>query len=741
MGVVYKARQIKDGRVVALKMMRAADAAGGIELARFRREMKAVSLLQHTNVISICDIGESEGRPYFAMEFAEGGSLAQKLRGEGQPDRWAAELVEVLARAVHAAHQKGIIHRDLKPLNVLLMADGTPKVADFGLAKQVEGESLGTPSGAILGTPAYMAPEQAAGKVRDVGPAADVYALGAILYEVLTGRPPFKGETALETLQKVQSVEPVPPRQVRAAVSRDLNTICLKCLNKEPGKRYLSAEALADDLRRFLDYRPIKARPTPRWERVYKWTRRHPVVSSLTGAALLLLVAAAIGGLWYWDRYQRVKVEYYANIVKRRGVPEGVGRVEEEAARHRHLTYKVYSRAGRVEAVEIINGAQELATDHPVRPLLAQPDRPQPECRYEYQYDHQGKPIEERALDRSGRRVWALHYTQETTGYFTDPRGFIRPRTGSGAAYVSLVWSEEGWESEIRYLDRDGKPQPSAEGSFGERRQFDSRGLVVERTNLGYDGRATPHRQGWTTACSAYDSQGNKTEEAYLDAAGKPALHKDGYARITRAYDDWGNQRETAYFDGDGRPALCREGYAREAILHDPQGNRVEWAWFDRDGKPTLHEAGYARTTAEFDTHGNRVGWACFDVEGRPTVDRYGCARTTAAYDRGNQVEWACWDAAGQLAWHTDGYARQMSTYDEAGNWTERAWFGVDGRPVATKAGMARMTQQFDDQGNLVAWAFFGPDGKPALHQNGFARATRTYDERGNCTCERQLSW
>jgi serine/threonine protein kinase len=257
-----------------------------------------VARLRHANVVQIHEVGEHDGCPFLALEYLDGGSLADKLQGTPLPAREAARLVETLAQAVHAAHEKGVVHRDLKPANVLLTADGTPKVTDFGLAKRLDGVSLHTQSGAVLGTPAYMAPEQAEGKT--VGPAADVHALGAILYELLTGRPPFVAENALDTLLRVRLEEPVPPSVLQPKTPRDLATICLKCLRKVPVQRYASALDLADDLARFLKGEPIRARPVGRWERARKWCRRHPAVAALTAAVLLVTAVGFALVTWKW---------------------------------------------------------------------------------------------------------------------------------------------------------------------------------------------------------------------------------------------------------------------------------------------------------------------------------------------------------------------------------------------------------------------------------------------------------
>ncbi len=304
MGQVYRARHLGLGRIVALKLL-AGDADDSL-LSRFREETLAVARLQHPNIAQLYESGTAKGRPYFAQEFLEGGSLAEKLAGKPQPPDEAAALLETVARAVHHSHSEGILHRDLKPGNILLAADGTPKVADFGLAKplpatdvdtRTEARSALTRTGEVLGTPNYMSPEQASGVVSRLGPGTDVYALGAVLYEMLTGRPPFQAPDILQTLLMVLTFDPVPPRVLQPRVPRDLETICLKCLEKEPARRYASAAGLADDLRRFLAAEPILARPLGPFGRAAKWGRRRPAAAALVGVSgvlLLVLVAAAV---------------------------------------------------------------------------------------------------------------------------------------------------------------------------------------------------------------------------------------------------------------------------------------------------------------------------------------------------------------------------------------------------------------------------------------------------------------
>jgi WD40 repeat protein len=300
MGVVYRARQTQLGRVVALKMTCRGQAAA--ELARFRVEAEASARLSHPNIVQVFEVGEHDGTPFVALEYCGGGSLAERLRGTTLRPAEAATVVAALARAMQAAHQQNVIHRDLKPANVLLAGGDpetplerlTPKVSDFGLARKLDDPGL-TQSGVIMGTPSYMAPEQARGQSREVGPAADVYALGAVLYECLTGRPPFRAATPLETLAQVLETDPVPPRELNPAVPRDLETVALKCLRKEPQKRYADAQALADDLGRYLDGQPIHARPVGVAERTLKWVRRNSLVAALTAAvAVALLLGAGV---------------------------------------------------------------------------------------------------------------------------------------------------------------------------------------------------------------------------------------------------------------------------------------------------------------------------------------------------------------------------------------------------------------------------------------------------------------
>lgn len=394
MGIVLKAKQISLGRIVAIKQIVAGAAASDEDLARFKNEAATVAQLQHPNIVQIYEVGAAHGRPFLVLEFVEGGSLADRLGGTPFPDRQAAELTATLARAVFAVHQKGILHRDLKPHNVLLqfanadmaanqfsapdspsaiynLKSAIPKITDFGLAKDLErrtethGPSL-TETGVVVGTPSYMAPEQAAGRTKEIGPPADIYALGTILYEMLTGRPPFRGATAMETIGQVLSEEAISPRRLRRELPRDLETICMKCLQKEPHRRYGTALELAEDIDRFLAGDPIRARPVSHFERAWRWCRRKPALAGVT-AALCVAAVSAVVVFFFWlradDDRRRQALEF--SLTKKQAVLR-----ERETRRNRAETQQSLAlgelRVGRFEsALKFLREAWDAVQDEP----------------------------------------------------------------------------------------------------------------------------------------------------------------------------------------------------------------------------------------------------------------------------------------------------------------------------------------------------------------------------------------
>jgi tetratricopeptide (TPR) repeat protein/tRNA A-37 threonylcarbamoyl transferase component Bud32 len=319
MGIVYKARHLTLNRVVALKMIRSAHLATEKELQRFRAEAEAAASLDHQHIVPVYEVGERDGQHFFSMKLIEGGSLASRMSDVAKDQKTAVRLLATVALAVHHAHQRGILHRDLKPSNILIDEQGRPYISDFGLAKRFEYDSNLTLSAAVIGTPSYMAPEVAAGGARQVTVAADVYGLGAILYEIITGHPPFQADTRLETLRQVQEQQ---PSLANSKVSRDLETICLKCLSKDPQQRYGSAQTLAEDLERWLAGEPIRARRTSLAGRLWRWSRRRPAIAALLGVIFLALVSLGIGGLWHNARLGRALADARQENARAQAVTE-----------------------------------------------------------------------------------------------------------------------------------------------------------------------------------------------------------------------------------------------------------------------------------------------------------------------------------------------------------------------------------------------------------------------------------
>lgn len=430
MGVVYLARQLGLNRLVAIKMILAGEHADAENLARFRTEVEAVARLQHPHVVQIHDVGSQGALAYYTMEYVDGGSLHRYLEGKPLPFRLAAEITVRLARAVQVAHDHGIVHRDLKPGNILLAGLGeakarrpgggnlplpeylpelTPKIADFGLAKREGDDSHLTRTGLVVGTPSYLAPEQARGDHRQSGPGIDIYALGSILYEMLTGRPPFQSDMPMDTLMRVIKDEPIPPRQVAPALPRDLDTICLKCLQKEPAQRYASARELADDLQRFLDDQPIHARPASLLERGTKWCKRHPAVAALGTALAILTIVSFLAVLNLWQQ-----AAYLA---------ANESRARHEADRDRQRAVEAFNQARELLYVNLLASAERAwLTFDPAQAKRLLADCPSEQRHWEWDYLRRRIEGSWRNLDLPGHQSGGLRFAPNSAQLYSIGR-------------------------------------------------------------------------------------------------------------------------------------------------------------------------------------------------------------------------------------------------------------------------------------------------------------------------------
>lgn len=695
MGVVYRAVQLGLNRTVALKMVLAGAYADATQRTRFRGEAEAIAQLQHPGIVQIYEIGEFEGIPFYSLELVEGGNLAQKLQGKPFPPREAAQLVATLAQAVHAAHQKGIIHRDLKPANILLTSDGQPKITDFGLAKSLEMPTPHTADGAIVGTPCYMAPEQATGRIDQVGPATDVYSLGVILYEMLAGKPPFQGASMLDTLEQVRHQEPRVLHQLQKSVPRDLETICLKCLEKDPQRRYATAAGLAEDLQRYLTDQPILARKTPLLERSRKWGRRHPTATATLTLTGFLLLAVGLLAWWIYATYYQLTVQYHSTIVRRWGTWEGTSPLTMEDVKHRSYSFKLTVRGGRVEWCDIVDGRGRVSAAHPLRILLDGLDGPTTGwriARIEFRRNDQGRVVEERLYDRSGHLVWIFHYTTDSMGHFTDAHGLPRARAGSGASYVEFRRNEQGFEEEIFFLDAKGERKPAADGSFGVRMEISPKGLRLSQTCLGKDGQPMRHRSGFTIITNEYDDRGLPIAMAYWDKERQPVRYRGTYHRVVYERDEWGNEIGQSYFDPEGKPMLHPLGFARMRKEYDPMGHNDRIEYLDLQGKLVMTKEGHAKVIRDYDERGDCVFELSYDAKGEPVINERGYHRKVMRYDPGGYPVEESYEGLNHLpVLNKFGYARRLLTPGPQEYVLDGQYFDLQDRPLAVETRIATM--------------------------------------------------
>lgn len=708
MGVVYRARQTKLNRIVGLKML--TGHYGPHELTRFLAEAETAAGLHHTNIVQIYEVGETDGAPFFSMEYIESGSLADRLRSGPMEEREAARLLISVARALHFAHRNGIVHRDMKPANILLDPEGVPKVADFGIAKRLTANSALTLSGAVIGTPTYMAPEQAKGTSRDVGAAADVYSLGAILYEMLAGRPPFlpeDSETALTV--RVITEDAVSPAFYRPGISRDLETICLKCLEKVPRDRYESAAAFAEDLRRFLEDESILARPPTTVVRTIKWIRRHPW-RFVSRAALGL--AAITGAVWLyqWEFYQRPRLEYAAAVEFVNGGLDSAIRLTKEQTGRRPASLRLTRRGrrGPITLVEVLNPRGYPAQLRPVLlgeaiPIYiegvtgAQPnaEKAAESCAVELTYDGR-QAREATARDRNGSILWRVLYdraassdgTGKARAHYVNVRGFDTPQA-SGASHMEFERDSAGRDVIVRFFNGAGQATPNGEGVYGYKFVRNNAGQLMEATNLDAQGKPMANRVGTITLAFTWDEKGRLVRTENRNAEGK-LFANDGIASDAVEYDERDNVRKVSLLGLDGQWPR-RHGWVVQEIVSNDFGEIVGRKYFKLDSEGKLTRAGEwsaaydafgypgeikatgehtSRWAMRHDERGNLIEETTLDAEGRPMLNDKGYAIRRRSYKFGPEgIYWEerYFDAAGAKTFGTGGYHLLTNFFDSGG--------------------------------------------------------------------------
>jgi WD40 repeat protein/Flp pilus assembly protein TadD len=638
MGVVYLARQADVDRVVALKML-LSGGPGEADLARFRREAQTLGRLQHPNIVAIYEVGEHQGRPFFSLEFCPGGNLAHRLGGAPLPPREAAELVRRLASAVQAAHDADVVHRDLKPANILLAADETPKIGDFGLARKLD-EAGTTRTGDVIGTPSYMAPEQAAGQ-KNVGPAADVYALGAILYECLTARPPFKAATVFDTLMQVVGEEPAAVRQLNPQVPGDLETICGRCLRKEPERRYPSARELADELQRFLAGEPIRARPVSAGEWVWKWARRRPAVAGLSAALALLLPLALAVSLTLWR-------SAVAEAVRARSAEEGVrkekGRAEKQWTRAEGL---LHARQVRSAQREWQAGNMGVAWEH----LNA--------CRWDY-----------RGLEH--RYLYTLFHRNQAT---------LRGHTGR---VWSVAISADG--TRIVSGSADGTLRLWDSGTGQELLVLRGHRAAVRSVAFTPDGRRIVSGSEDGTVKVWHSGTG---KELCTCNGSSGAVHCVAVSPVGDRLVSISRNGTIKVWDIVGRPLLTLQGdmATRNNLAISPDGTRI--ASGNWNGSVKVWDAGTGRLLSVFRGHAGPVSTVAFSPDGRRIVSG-SWDRTVKVRDSGTGKELFTLQGhtkeVNSVAISADGSRIVGGSHDA----TVRVWDSRTGRELLTHKGHTR---------------------------------------------------
>ena len=736
MGVVYKARQRNLGRIVAVKMILAGPLAGKEFVQRFRTESAAAAILQHPNIVAIHDVGVHDGRHYFSMDHVEGQNLAQLVGRQPLPPAKAARYVELIAQAIHHAHERGILHRDLKPSNVLIDANDQPRITDFGLARRLDGDSSLTMTGQVLGSPNFMPPEQAGGKGGKVGRPSDVYALGGILYFLLTARAPFQAESLEQIITQVLNAEPVPPRLLNPSIPRDLETITLKCLEKEPSRRFQTAQELADELGRVLRQEPIQARPVNAPEKVWRWCRRKPVLAGALGFAVAALVVGLATTSWQWRRAEQQRRAtqhqlYVAkmNVVQHRWEQNHVSRVrqllEETASspdrgfewyfwqRQMHLELKALrGHLGPILAVAYSPEGQRIVTgsaDQTAKVWRASNGKESLTLR-----GHRG-PVKSVAFSPDGRRVLTGSWDKTAMVWDATNGDKLLILKGHEAAIFSAAFSTNGQRIVTGSQDQTARVWDAVTGT--NLLTYSGHTSPVWAVAISPDGQRIVSG-GWDQTARVWDAANSNelcTLVGHRGAVLSVAFSPDGQSIVTGSLD-----HQAIVWNATNGAILHRlrgHGASVFSVGFSPDGKRIISGSGDQTAR--IWDAAIGEELHVFKGHGSQIGSAAFSPDGRRIVTGGGAVRRPSPDGRffvaniEDDPTAKVWDAGGGMEVRTlEGHTDVVSSVDVSADGrlvlsgsfdrTARVWDVLSRREV----------QRVSGQGAPIRAVAFLPDGK-----------------------------
>jgi len=729
MGVVYKARQRNLGRIVAVKMILAGPQAGKDFVRRFRTESAAAAILQHPNIVAIHDVGVHDGRHYFSMDYVEGQSLAQLAGQQPLAPARAARYVELIASAIHYAHERGILHRDLKPSNVLIDANDQPRITDFGLARRLDGDSSLTLTGQVLGSPNFMPPEQAGGGRGKVGRPSDVYALGGILYHLLTARAPFQADSLQQLITQVLHAEPVSPRLLNPSIPRDLETITLKCLEKEPSRRYQNAQALADELGRFLRGEPIHARPITAPERLWRWGRRKPVLALLIVLLHVVGAAGLTGIVWQWRRAEHQLYVANMNVVQHRWEQNHVSRVRELLKktststergfewyywqRQMHLELKTLrGHTGPILSVAYSPDGQRIVTGSADHTAMVWDAASRKKL---LTFRGHTKPVKSVAFSPDGQRILTGSWDGTAIVWDTTNGTNLLSLKGHEAAIFSVAFSTNGQRIVTGSQDKTAKVWDAVTGT--NLLTFPGHTNGVWAVAFSPDGQRIVSG-GWDQTARVWDAANGKELcklVGHRGAVFSVAFSPDGQSVVTGSLDH--QVKVWNATNGAVRHTLRGHGTSVLSVGFSPDGKRIISGSGDQTAR--IWDAVTGEELHVFKGHGSPIGSAAFSPDGRWIVTGGGAVKRPSPDGRSFNANIEedptakVWDAGGGMEVLTlEGHTSVVSSVDVSADGRLVLSGSFDGTAKVWDVLSRREVQMVSGSGAAIRAVAFLPDGK-----------------------------